>query len=198
VVANCGKRPAHLFTRRRLSVDEIVERFEGLFGNEKADAAAAGKGGVLQGRQVIFTVSPIRHLKDGFEENSLSKATLRLAIAQITENHPETTHYFPAFEILNDDLRDYRFYGADLVHPSVQAIDYIWEKFAEAAFAQETTKLVTQIENIARAAEHRPFNPKTAEQQDFRRAMLRSAQELQRQHPEADLSAEIAFFGQND
>jgi hypothetical protein len=185
VVANCGKRPAHLFTRRRLSVGEIVERFEGLFG------------GVLRGKQVIFTVSPIRHLKDGFEENSLSKATLRLAIAEIVARHPETTHYFPAFEILNDDLRDYRFYAADLTHPSAQAVDYIWEKFAGAALSPQTAKLVTQIENIARAAEHRPFNPETTEHQDFRRAMLHSAQELQRQHPEADLSAEIAFFRQD-
>ncbi len=182
VVANCGKRPAHLFTRRRLSVEEIVTRFEGLID------------GVLRGRQVIFTVSPIRHLKDGFEENSLSKATLRLAIAEITARYPDNAQYFPAFEILNDDLRDYRFYGTDLVHPSEQAVDYIWEKFSGAAFCVETLELLPQIENIVRATRHRPFEPDTEEHTSFRRSMLERTRELAARHPEVDLSAEIDFF----
>ncbi len=160
VVANCGKRPAHLFTRRRLSVEEIVERFDGLMR------------GVLRDKQVIFTVSPVRHLKDGFEENSLSKAILRLAVAEIVARHRATAQYFPAFETLNDDLRDYRFYGPDLAHPSDEAVEYIWEKFAAAALGPETLKLLPLIEGIVRATEHRPFAPDAEEHARFRRTML--------------------------
>lgn len=182
VVANCGKRPAHLFTRRRLSVEEIVGRFEGLMR------------GVLRDKQVVFTVSPVRHLKDGFEENSLSKAVLRLAVAEIVVRHPAGAHYFPAYEILNDDLRDYRFYAADLTHPSESAVEYIWEKFTGAAFGPETRRLLPQIENIVRATEHRPFDPDTEEHKKFRASMLASAHELASAYPRVDMSAEIEFF----
>ena len=182
VVANCEKRPAHIFTRRRLSVDEIVERFDALMR------------GILRGRQVVFTVSPVRHLKDGFEENSLSKATLRLAIAEIMERHPSEAQYFPAFETLTDDLRDYRFYGPDLAHPSTEAVEYIWEKFAGAAFGPETLKLLPQIEKIVRATEHRPFRPDNPEHAEFRRTMLECARALAAAHPEIDLDDEIKFF----
>jgi hypothetical protein len=182
VVANCEKRPAHLFTRRRLAVNEIVERFDGLMKT------------ALKGKQVIFTVSPIRHLKDGFEENSLSKATLRLAIAEIVTRHPASAQYFPAFEILNDDLRDYRFYGPDLAHPSAEAVEYIWEKFSAAAFGPETLKLLPQIEKIVRATEHRPLSPDTEEHAAFRRTMLAAAKEFAACHPEIDFSTEIEFF----
>jgi hypothetical protein len=182
VVANCEKRPAHIFTRRRLSVEEIVARFDNLMQN------------ALRDKQVIFTVSPIRHLKDGFEENSLSKAILRLAIAEITARHPETAQYFPAFEILTDDLRDYRFYASDLAHPSAEAVEYIWEKFSAAALSPETLKLLPQIEKIVRATEHRPFSPDTEEHAAFRRKILAEAKEFAARHPEIDLSAEIEFF----
>ncbi len=183
VVANCGRRPAHLFTRRRLSVEEIVERFDGLLVK-----------GALRGRQIIFTLSPVRHLKDGFEENSLSKATLRLAIAEIVARHPETSSYFPAFETLTDDLRDYRFYGADLVHPSAEAVEYIWEKFSTAALATETLVLLPAIEAIVRATEHRPMSSAAEDHADFRNRMLERAREFSALHPEIDLGAEIEFF----
>lgn len=182
VVANCEKRPAHLFTRRRLSVDEITGRFDGLMR------------GPLKDKQVVFTLSPVRHLKDGFEENSLSKATLRLAIAEIVARHPGSAQYFPAFEILTDDLRDYRFYASDLAHPSAEAVEYIWEKFAAVAFGPETLKLLPQIEKIVRATEHRPFGPDTEQHAVFRRRMLESARDLAARHPEVDLGAEIQFF----
>jgi len=182
VVANCGKRPAHIFTRRRMTVTEIVERFRSLMN------------GMLAGKQLVLTVSPIRHLKDGAEENSLSKATLRLAIAQIVEEHPEAAHYFPAYELLTDDLRDYRFYARDMAHPSPEAVDYIWEKFAAAALTPAAQGLLPEIERIVRAAEHRPFGPDTAEHAAFRRATLEKARDLAARHPEIDLSAEIEFF----
>jgi hypothetical protein len=182
VVANCQKRPAHLFTRRRLSVEEITGRFESLMQ------------GALRDKQVILTVSPVRHLKDGFEENSLSKATLRLAVHEIVTRHSERATYFPAFETLTDDLRDYRFYGADLAHPSEEAVEYIWEKFSAAAFELETRKLLPHIEAIVRATEHRPFNPHTEEHALFRSSMLARAKEFAALHPEIDLGGEIEFF----
>lgn len=182
VVANCEKRPAHLFTRRRLSVTEIVDRFDNLMQN------------ALKNKQVIFTVSPVRHLRDGFEENSLSKAILRLAIAEIVARHREKADYFPAFETLTDDLRDYRFYGPDLAHPSAEAVEYIWEKFSGAAFGPETLKLLPSIENIVRATEHRPFSSDSTEYKQFRRTMLDLAKEFAARHPEVDISAEIRFF----
>jgi hypothetical protein len=182
VVANCRKRPAHLFTRRRLSVEEIVERFDTLMN------------GVLHGKQVIFTLSPVRHLKDGFEENSLSKATLRLAIDGIVARHAAAAQYFPAFEILTDDLRDYRFYGADLAHPSAEAVEYVWEKFSAAALSPVSLELLPEIETIVRATEHRPFAPDAPEHVEFRRAMLARAREFAASHPEIDLSEEIRFF----
>jgi hypothetical protein len=183
VVANCGKRPADVFTRRRLSVAQIVERFDGLME------------GALRGKQIIFTLSPVRHLKDGFEENSLSKATLRLAIDEVVRKHPANAQYFPAYEILNDDLRDYRFYGPDLAHPSTQAVDYIWEKFVAAALSPQTQKLLPKIDNIVRAAAHRPFDPATEEHALFRRGMFEKARLLAADHPEIDMSGEMDFFG---
>jgi hypothetical protein len=215
VVANCEKRPAHLFTRRRLSVAEIVSRFDALMDGQSGLAASveniqSGEDGFLQiarsggdkparngplfGKQVIFTLSPVRHLKDGFEENSLSKATLRVAIDEIVARHPGAAHYFPAFEILTDDLRDYRFYGADLVHPSAGAVEYVWEKFAAAALSPAAQKLLPAIENIVRATEHRPFAPDAPEHARFRAEMLARTHELAARHPEIDLSAELEFF----
>ena len=200
VVANCGRRPAHLFTRRRLSVGEIVERYNKLIDSD-----------LLRGKQLIFTVSPIRHLKDGFEENSLSKATLRVAVDEIIAasrnaetaagNRPQNTpqgtdiQYFPAYEILTDDLRDYRFYATDLTHPSEMAVDYIWQKFQEFAFEKEPTgELISRLEALAKAIEHRPFDPDGDEYRGFGRKMALAAQELQREHSALDLSAEIDFF----
>ncbi len=181
VVANCHKQPAQIFTRRRLTVGEIVSRFSTLMERP------------LHDKQVIFTVSPVRHLKDGFEENSLSKAILRLAAAELADRYP-ASHYFPAYEILVDDLRDYRFYAEDLVHPSDVAIEYIWGKFSAAAFGDETARLIPQIENIVRAADHRPFNEDTDSHSRFRQAMLRQARELHAAHPEIDFTREMDFF----
>ena len=120
VVANCHRQPAAQFTRRRLTVEEVTE------------ALAAAIEGPLAGREIILTVSPVRHLGDGLAGNAASKATLRLSAEQLTERYA-CVSYFPAYEILTDDLRDYRFYADDLVHPSPQAVAYIWEKFSTAA-----------------------------------------------------------------
>ena len=147
VVGNCHKLPAEKFDRRRLSVMEIVERWDSLL------VALKRKFPQLK---VIFTVSPVRHLKDGFEGNSLSKSILRIAIDEICGKHSYCC-YFPAFEIVTDDLRDYRFYGEDLVHPSSMAVDYVWEKFKETFLDKDALELLSECEKIAKRISHRPL-----------------------------------------
>ena len=159
VVANCHKQPAAEFVRRRLSVEEIVERYKTLFE------------GILRDKKVILTVSPVRHIGDGLQENSVSKATLRLAVEQLCELY-NNAYYFPSFEIVIDDLRDYRYYDEDLAHPSKVAVDYIWEHFCRAVLTTETQKLLPQIEQIVAASEHRPLNPESENHRTFCQKML--------------------------
>lgn len=177
VVANCHKQPSSLFTRRRVGVEEIVERYTPLFEGE------------LRDKRVILTVSPVRHIGDGLQENSLSKATLRLAIEELCLRHGNT-HYFPSFEIVVDDLRDYRYYGEDMVHPSKMAVEYIWEIFSRTMLDEGAEKLLPQIEQIVAASQHRPFNPDSEAHRAFCRKMIAQAKSL----TEIDFSHEITIF----
>ena len=177
VVANCQKVPQRNFLRRRLSVSEIVEMFRPLLK------------GVLSDKSIIFTVSPVRHIGDGLAENSLSKATLRVAIEELCAEFKNTC-YFPAYECLVDDLRDYRFYAADMVHPSEQAVEYIWEKFTHCALAPEALELLPRVNKVVTAAAHRPSNPHSAEYADFCRRTLDAIASM----PEVDFSQEKAQF----
>lgn len=179
IVANCHKQPAELFRRRRLTVEEIVARYDDL------------QAGPLAGKQVILTVSPVRHLGDGLPDNFLSKATLRLAIDEICRRHADSA-YFPAYEILTDDLRDYRFYADDLVHPSQQAQQYIWELFTAATLTEEARRKLPQVEALTTAAGHRPLHPESDEYRRFCRKQLEIIESL----PEIDLSREKEFFNQ--
>ncbi|MCH5223973.1 MAG: GSCFA domain-containing protein [Muribaculaceae bacterium] len=145
-VGNCHKQPADLFTRRRLSIEEIAGYWNSLLSALKER---------FPGLQVIFTVSPVRHLKDGFEGNARSKAILHLAIEEICGNYG-FCHYFPAYEILTDDLRDYRFYAGDLVHPSEEAVEYIWEIFKESFIDENGRRYLEAGFKATRARQHRP------------------------------------------
>ena len=165
VVANCHKQPAAEFKRRRLSVEEIVERYSRLFE------------GALHGKNVVLTVSPVRHVGDGLQENSVSKAILRVAVEELVEKY-ENVHYFPSYEILIDDLRDYRYYADDLAHPSSMAVEYVWERFCEAMLTDAAKAKLPQIEQIVTAAEHRPFNPDGEEHKKFCRKMLAKAESM--------------------
>lgn len=178
-VANCHKQPQTLFTRELLDVPSIVRRYGALLE------------GPLRGRRVILTVSPVRHLGDGLEGNSLSKALLRVAVAELCTRY-EQAEYFPSYEILNDELRDYRFYADDMTHPSDMAVEYIWQRFAEAAFDERTRRAADAAERIVRAAEHRPFDPGSEESDTFRRTMTARIDALCREYPEIDLTAERA------
>jgi len=180
VVANCHKQPASEFERRRLSVEEIVERYRPLFE------------GVLRDKKVILTVSPVRHLGDGLQENSVSKSILRLAVEELCERY-ENAHYFPSYEILMDDLRDYRYYADDLAHPSKMAVDYVWERFCEGMMTDGARTLLPQIEQIVIAAEHRPFNPTSEAHRAFCRKMLLKMESLS----EIDFSEEKKIFERN-
>lgn len=177
VVANCHRRPAAEFSRRRLSVEEIVETFAELIE------------GPLAGKQIILTVSPVRHTGDTLAGNAVSKATLRLAAEQLTERF-KCSAYFPAFEILTDDLRDYRFYADDLVHPAPQAVAYVWEKFAPAVLTDEALRLLPEAEAIVAAAAHRPRNPQGEAHRAFCRRQLERIAAL----PEMDFQSETAYF----
>ncbi len=159
VVANCHKQPAKEFERRRLSVKEIVERYKTLFE------------GVLRDKQVVLTVSPVRHLGDGLQDNSVSKAILRLAVEELVAQYGNA-HYFPSYEILIDDLRDYRYYADDLAHPSKMAVEYVWERFCEGVLTDNARKLLPRIEQIVAASQHRPFNPDSEAHKAFCRKML--------------------------
>ena len=174
VAANCHKLPQSQFTRNRLSVEDIVAMYRPLFE------------GVLRDKQVILSVSPVRHLGDGAEQNSVSKAILRLAVDALCKQY-ENAHYFPAFELLNDDLRDYRFYADDLCHPSSQAVAYIRERFAEAAFTPATREQMRRVERLLAFCAHRPHHPHS----EAYRAQCRMVIE-EMQHANVDFSCEIA------
>lgn len=148
IVANCHKEPASAFVRERLSVEDTVQTLESLLS------------GPLAGRHVILTVSPVRHKADGLSGNMVSKAVLRLAVDEVVSRH-ERVDYFPSFEIMYDDLRDYRFYDRDMVHPSAEAIDYIAEKFLQAAADSEALSLMPRVEAVVAAAAHRPLHPRS-------------------------------------
>ena len=177
VVANCHKQPAAEFVRRRLSVAEIVERYSRLFE------------GALRDKKVILTVSPVRHIGDGLPQNSVSKATLRLAVEELVAKH-KNAFYFPSYEILVDDLRDYRYYADDLAHPSKMAVEYVWERFCEAMLSVKAQELLPRIAQIVSAAEHRPFNPESESHKAFCRNMLAKAEAM----PEIDFSLEKREF----
>ena len=149
VAGNCHKLPAREFERRLLTIEEIACDFEDTIDRYRKNNPAV---------RFIFTVSPIRHLRDGAHDNQKSKATLLLAIDRIIGKHPECCSYFPAYEIVLDELRDYRFYAEDMLHPSETAVKYIWECFAKCYFGKETAALNERIEDIMKGLSHRPFD----------------------------------------
>lgn len=183
VVANCHKQPARLFRRRLLEVGEIEERLSELMT------------GCLAGKRVVLTVSPIRHMGDGAVENSVGKASLLVAVHRLAKRFADVL-YFPAYEIMNDDLREYRFYAPDMVHPSPQAVDYIWERFAGAAFSDGTRRLMAEIDAVAAAAAHRPQNPDSEAHRRFKASMRLRVERLAAELPEGDWSVERAAFAQ--
>lgn len=166
IVNNCHKTPASQFNRRRLSVVECVSVLKHAIEQLRNENPNL---------HVIFTVSPIRHWKDGAHENQVSKSTLFLAIEEL-QNSLRNIFYFPAYELLMDDLRDYRFYADDMLHPSDFAVEYIWKKFSETYFSKETKDVIKQIDFIQKALEHKPFN---AESEDYKLFLEKTKAEIE-------------------
>lgn len=180
IAANCHKLPGQAFERRRLSVGEIADRLSPVFEQLKAQSP---------GLHIVLSVSPVRHLREGFVENQRSKAALLLAVEELCRRH-DFAHYFPAYELLLDDLRDYRFYDADMAHPAPAAIDYIWEQFAAAYFPEETRQIIAAIQKIQRAAAHRPFHPGSAAHRAFVEKMKMEMAALEERYPFLDFGKE--------
>ena len=157
VVSNCHKLPSGDFERRRLTVNEIVSDYNELIVTLQTLCPALN---------IIFSVSPIRHWKDGAHENNISKSILLMAIDELQKQHKQV-HYFPAYEILLDELRDYRFYAPDMLHPSEVAVDYIWSRFSETYFSERTLQLKKRIEQLVADRAHRPYQPDSAEFKKF-------------------------------
>ena len=181
IVGNCHKLPEREFTRRRLTVDEIVLDYTSLLSGLLARNA---------GLKAIITVSPIRHVRDGMHANQLSKAVLLLAADRLQAAFPEHVFYFPAYELLLDELRDYRFYADDLVHPSDMAVRYVWERFSAACFSAGTLRIIEECENIRRALAHKPFRPDSEEYKRFLGQIVLKIDRLNGKYPYLDFQKE--------
>ncbi len=184
IVSNCHKLPENSFTHRCISIKEITEAYTLLLDKLRT---------INKKLQILFTVSPIRHWKDGAHENNLSKAILLLAIDQL-QKQSDFVSYFPAYELVIDDLRDYRFYANDMLHPNQTAIDYIWERFGECYFTTQTKQFVVDTGQLNRAVTHRPFNAETEAYKEFCQQQLHKIEVLKKTYPTTDFTSEETFF----
>jgi hypothetical protein len=189
IVSNCHKIPAAEFKRFRLGVFEITNVYRELLEQIWK---------LNPGLKVIFTVSPIRHWKDGAVENQLSKASLLLAIDQLIKGFGnQVCAYFPSYELMMDELRDYRFYAEDMLHISPVAIDYIFERFSKVMISKESIGISQKVLKVRKAFEHRPVNPTTAEFKEFIRQNLLQISQLTSQFPNLNFSQEQTYFEAN-
>lgn len=173
VVGNCHKLPANCFLRRRMTVDEIVEMWTPIINS-------------MPNKHWIFTVSPIRHLKDGLHENQISKAILLQAVDALTSTlSPLASNlsYFPAYEIMLDELRDYRYYAEDMVHPSEQAIDYIWQRFVDTFTTEDTRKEMKTLHQFWCDRHHKLLHPDSPAAIAFQNNVTKRLDELQKHYP---------------
>lgn len=169
VVSNCHKLPANRFERVFLDTNQTVTVLKELLE-------------AFPEKQFIFTVSPLRHLKDGLHENQLSKASLLLAVDQVCKSY-DNAHYFPAYEILLDELRDYRFYKEDMVHPTDQAVRYIWEKFVEFAINPSEYPAMKTAEELKQMLQHKPLFPNSDAYRKFEALKEQKTKELREKYP---------------
>ena len=187
-VANCHKIPAKEFENRLLNVDEIVKEWSALIDKllkQNPDL------------KVVFTISPVRHWKDGAIGNQQSKSILNVAVHELLNAYPKNAFYFPAYEILMDDLRDYRYYADDMLHPSKVAVEYIWEKFKSSIIDSNSLKLMVDVEKVISATSHRPFNPDTKDHQAFLASTLNQIIKMKLVNPRLDFSKEEVALNQS-
>ncbi len=175
IVDNCQKRPAALFEEKELTVDECADYLQ-----RSVELLRSNHPHV----NIVLTVSPIRYRKYGYHESQLSKATLLLAAAKSqTSNLKSQISYFPAYEILMDELRDYRFYASDMLHPSEQAVDYLWERLVEAYFSPAARQWLTDWQPVKQALAHRPFQPDGEEYRAFMDKTMLKVEALREKYP---------------
>jgi hypothetical protein len=172
VVANCHKVPQANFEKQLLAIKDIEKSLEHMMSLVHA---------INSTTQFIFTISPVRHLKDGFVENQLSKAHLISAVYEIVKQGDAM--YFPSYEIMMDELRDYRFYANDMVHPSSMAIDYIWEKFCDVWVNKNASKIMIDVDEVQRGLKHRPFNPSSISHEKFIKSIQDKIAYIQKDFP---------------
>jgi hypothetical protein len=180
IVANCHKVPQQAFEKRKLHLEEITSALENVLISLKIQNPDL---------EVILSVSPIRHLREGIVENQRSKAALILASEELCKRL-DFVHYFPAYEIMMDDLRDYRFYESDMTHPTSQAVDYIWDFFQKMYFSEKTQLLTQRVESIIRASSHRPFYTQSTDYQNFIKNILIKIDALKSEFPYLDFHKE--------
>lgn len=179
IVDNCQKRPQREFEERELTVEECADALrEAITLLRQANPRV----------NVIITVSPIRYAKYGYHGSQLSKAVLLLATDKVIKEEGERVYYFPAYEIVNDELRDYRFYKADMLHPNEQAVEYIWEQLVATCFSAEAKQFLEEWRPIKEALAHRPFHPEAAAYQDFIKKTKEKAKMLELKYPNIELN----------
>lgn len=181
VVANCHKQDEIMFVRRMEDVDTLsacMQRTLEVVRSVRPDV------------RVVFTVSPIRHVRDGLHANQLSKATLLLAVDRVVRNR-KMVEYFPSYEIMMDELRDYRFYADDMVHPSDKAVDYIYERFASTYFSKQTLALMKEWQGIHSGLGHRPLHPDSDAYRQFLKGLLEKIINIKNKHPYLDVEQEL-------
>ncbi|WP_298738577.1 GSCFA domain-containing protein [uncultured Chitinophaga sp.] len=187
LVANCHKVPMSAFYKKLLTADEIITALDNMmhrlfFHNRDIN--------------ILFTVSPVRYARDGVVENNLSKAILLQVVHQLV-NKFDRLFYFPAYELVIDDLRDYRFYKDDLVHPNEAAVNYVWEHFVNSCVHPNSQQLLKTIQDLNRARQHKPFNPQSPQHQQFLHTYARKVAALQQQHPYLPLTSLAHYFNSN-
>ncbi|MEN3325003.1 GSCFA domain-containing protein [Mariniflexile soesokkakense] len=178
LVANCHKVPQKQFAKELLSVETIAQSLETIVRAIKS---------VNSKMSIIFTVSPVRHIKDGFVENTQSKAHLITSIHQFLNQKSSIVNrqssYFPSFEIMMDELRDYRFYTEDMLHPNQTAINYIWERFQEVWISNEALQTMIRVDEVQKGLKHKPFNPNSEAHQKFLHTLEEKQIQLQKEYP---------------
>ena len=185
IVDNCRKQPQNLFREEQLSIEECVNYLS---------LAIDRLIELNKDIKIIVTVSPIRYAKYGFHGSQLSKASLLLASQQLLELYPDRVEYFPAYEIVNDELRDYRFYAADMLHPTEQAVDYIWERFSDTYFSQSTTDFIAEWRPLKQALAHKVLDATSNDFIKFKQSSIEKLNSIAEKYPLLDVTNELQHF----
>lgn len=185
VVANCHKLPEKSFERQLCDYNSFIIEYRKLL-----DKLFSVNGHL----RIIFTISPIRHIRDGLHNNMISKSILAIFVYELQKLYSEKIYYFPAYEILNDELRDYRFYADDMVHPSELSILYIWEKFKTMYMDKKTHELIDKCNNIEKMISHKPFNPNSNEYKSFVKSVIDKIVAFTSEYPYLDYSEELKYL----